>query len=45
MKLLSGIYSMRVVFNEREEESKVPSWAIIAGDIREWNGFCAFGAT
>ena len=34
MKMLRGIYNMRVVFNEGEEESKVPSEAIRAGDIR-----------
>jgi len=45
MKLLRVIYSMRVVCNEVEEESKVPSWTITAGDIREWNTFCAFRAT
>ena len=34
---------MRVVVNEREEESKVPSWAVTAGDIRGRIGFCALG--
>jgi hypothetical protein len=37
MKLLGAIYSMRVVFDERGEESKVSCWAVSEGDIRGWN--------
>ena len=37
MKLLGAIYSMRVVFGDRGEESKVSCWAVTAGDITGWN--------
>jgi hypothetical protein len=42
MKLLGAVYSMRVVFNERGEESKVSCWALTAGYIRGWNRVLCF---